>query len=457
MVSTPHSHFPGISWPAIGDMPTAQAMALQFQLQQSQWFSPEDIRALQFEQLGQLVSHAYRHSPFYREAYQSAGVRPKRCFDQTSWSKLPIIKRQQIQTAGKSLNCRQLPDGHAAAGSVTTSGSTGMSVTVAQTAVSQLFWRAFTLRDHLWHRRDLTGRLASIRNVSNGKGEPPNGTVFKAWGASTSAVYRSGPSHVLNIHANVDQQLDWLSKLSANYLLTYPSNLLAMVERAHERGMSPPPLSQIITMGEIVTPQLRDVVREYWQLPIKDIYSCQETGYLALQCPEHEHYHVQSENVLLEVLDENDQPCLPGEVGRVVVSSLNNYATPLIRYELGDYAEVGAPCSCGRGQPVLKRVMGRVRNMLVLPDGSKRWPYVGSGLYRNVADIRQFQLIQTAREQIEVHLACRPLSSEQRLRLTEVIQEALLYPFRLSFHYHNEIKRTTGGKFEDFICRIDTP
>ena len=89
------------------------------------------------------------------------------------------------------------------------------------------------------------------------------------------------------------------------------------------------------------------------------MYTCQEAGYLALQCPDYPHFHVQSENVLLEVVDDVGQPCGPGEVGRVLITSLNNFATPLIRYELGDYAEVGAPCPCGRGLPVLKRIMGR--------------------------------------------------------------------------------------------------
>jgi phenylacetate-coenzyme A ligase PaaK-like adenylate-forming protein len=61
----------------------------------------------------------------------------------------------------------------------------------------------------------------------------------------------------------------------------------------------------------------------------------------------------------VEVLDEEGRPCAPGETGRVVATSLNNFAMPLIRYETGDTAEVGAPCPCGRGLPVLTRIMGR--------------------------------------------------------------------------------------------------
>jgi phenylacetate-CoA ligase len=88
------------------------------------------------------------------------------------------------------------------------------------------------------------------------------------------------------------------------------------------------------------------------------MYSANETGYLALQCPLSGHYHVQSETVLVEVLDEVGRACRPGETGAVVVTPLQNFAMPLLRYSLGDFAEVGSPCACGRHLPVLKEILG---------------------------------------------------------------------------------------------------
>ena len=107
------------------------------------------------------------------------------------------------------------------------------------------------------------------------------------------------------------------------------------------------------------------------------MYSAAEAGYLALQCPQQEHYHIQSESALVEVLDEAGNPCRPGETGTMVVTPLHNFAMPLIRYAIGDIAEVGAPCACGRGLPVLARLLGRVRQMLVLPSGARRYGNVG--------------------------------------------------------------------------------
>ena len=121
-------------------------------------------------------------------------------------------------------------------------------------------------------------------------------------------------------------------------------------------------------------PELRAACRDLWGVPLHDVYSANELGYIALQCPESEQYHVMSECALVEVIDGDGRPCRPGETGRLVLSSLHNYAMPLLRYEIGDYAEVGDQCPCGRGLPLLNRIAGRERNMLVLPDGRQHWP-----------------------------------------------------------------------------------
>ena len=78
------------------------------------------------------------------------------------------------------------------------------------------------------------------------------------------------------------------------------------------------------------------------------MYRTQETGYIALQCPDSENYRIQSECALVEILDAEGVPCQAGEIGRVVVTPLRNFATPFLRYDIGNYAEEGAPCPCCR-------------------------------------------------------------------------------------------------------------
>jgi phenylacetate-CoA ligase len=154
-------------------------------------------------------------------------------------------------------------------------------------------------------------------------------------------------------------------------------------------------------------------------------------------------------------VDESGRPCGPGETGKVVATALHNYATPLIRYEIGDYAEVGDACPCGRGLPVLNRVVGRVRNMLTLPNGKRFWPSLGDSGYTDVAPIEQFQFIQKTLEDIEIKLvARRPLTREEDQNLRTLIWSRLGHPFNLTFSYHTEIPRSAGGKYEDFKSEL---
>jgi len=134
---------------------------------------------------------------------------------------------------------------------------------------------------------------------------------------------------------------------------------------------------------------------------------------IAIQCPENDHYHVQAENLYVEVINEDGAPCRPGEIGRMVLSDLHNFTTPMIRYEIGDYAEVGEACAYGRGLPVLNRTAGRVRNMLTLPSGDKFWPSFPEGEMMPIALIRQFQVIQHDLERVEAKLVtARTLSGD---------------------------------------------
>lgn len=440
-------------WPAIPGPAAASALAVLHQLEQSQWLRPAELQALQFRQLRPLAAQAAK-LPFYRDRLAEAGWRPGQELTPEQWQRLPVLTRSDLQ--GHDLRCPSVPKAHGGLTRSTTSGSTGQPVAVTGTELTNFFWRVFTLREHLWHRRDLAGKLAAIRANLGKEPLPAGGAFHPGWGPATDRIFRTGPSAVLDIASEVGRQWEWLCRLQPDYLLTYPSNLAALTDWRQRDGRRLAGLREVRTMGETVTPRLRQLCREVWQAKLVDVYTSQEVGYMALQCPEHEHYHIQAENVLLEVLADDGTPCGPGESGRVVVTALHNFAAPLLRYEIRDYAEVGPPCPCGRGLPVLKRLLGRQRNMLRLPTGGHRWPLFGFAGWGEVAEIRQFQFIQTGLDEIAAKLAvAQPLTPEQEGRLAAIINESLGYPFRFTFTYVAEIPQGPGGKYEEFISRLD--
>jgi phenylacetate-CoA ligase len=260
---------------------------------------------------------------------------------------------------------------------------------------------------------------------------------------------------MLSIGSRVEEQLDWLQRRQPDYLLIYPSALRDLLLLCRAEGITFPKLREVRTLSEALPASTRELCREVWGLPIVDMYSTQEAGYLALQCPDHAHYHVQSEAVLLEVIDEAGKPCAPGDVGEVVVTPLTNFAMPMIRYAVGDTAEVGEACPCGRGLPVLKRILGRNRDMLVYPDGRKAWALMGEFNYTQFPEIRQFQVVQHAVDDLEMKLvADRRLTGIEEAKLIEWVRYRSQHDFPIRVTYHEEIPRGPGGKFHDFRCDI---
>ncbi len=447
-VPIPKSGRSGIYWPAMPRHVDATVLALQYQLEQSQWWPAETLVEHQLRQLEPLLAHAARTVPFYRDRLGVLAGTRRGDLTMDLFRRLPLLRRTDIQEAEAALVSRRPPKDHGKVSDISTSGSTGRPITVKGTEITALFLRALNLRYHLWHGRDFSGKTARITGAvpSTDSGKPV------AWVPG----YHSGPMVSFDATRPTVEQLAWLEQVNSDYLLTYPSNLLSLLQHCEKTGVRFPDLREVATMGEVLEPEVRAACERVWGIPVVDAYSAQEVGIVALQCPEHQHYHVQAESVLVEILDNDGKPCPPGEVGRLVVTDLHNFATPLIRYGLGDYAEAGGPCPCGRGLPVIRRILGRVRNMATLPSGEKFWPRFYSDDLAGIAPVRQVQLVQRSVHDIDVRLVvARALTGDEEERLKSVILEYLGHPFTLRFTYVDEIPRSASGKYEDFLSVID--
>lgn len=136
----PKSVMPQVLWPAIPSANGAMLLAMQFQLQQTQWWPGPRLRAHQFKQVGALVRHAYRHVPFYRRHFDQVGFDPQRDDVAEAWAHLPILNREQVQEAGEALVSASTPAEHGAISKTQTSGSTGRPVTVYRTQLCTFMW-----------------------------------------------------------------------------------------------------------------------------------------------------------------------------------------------------------------------------------------------------------------------------------------------------------------------------
>jgi phenylacetate-CoA ligase len=168
--------------------------------------------------------------------------------------------------------------------------------------------------------------------------------------------------------------------------------------------------------SEMILDSDRKAVSEAFRCPVYDEYSSVEMGPIANMCS-HGNMHTFSDNVILEILDSHGQPCAPGERGEIVLTALNSFAMPFIRYRIGDYASYSEnSCMCGLPFPVINSVEGRKDDSFNLKNGNAipAWkiyevverPLEDYGMDKMV--LKDFFLIQKKTDQAEFHYVKGP-------------------------------------------------
>ncbi|MDZ7828890.1 MAG: hypothetical protein U5K33_05190 [Halofilum sp. (in: g-proteobacteria)] len=443
----------GILSPAVLEPKGAQLVAVLHQLLESERAPAEEVAAARDRQLATLLEHAWNTAPAWRRRLEAAGYQPGTAPDTATWQAIAPLERADLQSGETGFASEAPPASHGSVYRMHSSGSTGSPVETLGTDVTRLFWQAVTLRDHVRHGRDFSRAFAAVRPDRLEKGQRE--AHLPDWGPPVRHVSESGPSAALHSSVPIDEQAAWLRRQQPAYLLSFPSNLRELARELDRTGGPWPELVEIRTAGETVTGTLRGEIREWLGFELADTYSSQEVGVLAQQVPGKASYLVESETMHIDVVHDDGTPCAPGEIGRVLVTSLQNFAFPTIRYAVGDYAEVGEPDPDYPGLPVLNRVVGRWRNMVVSPEGRRWWPSFPVDIWEEAGDVRQFRLEQTAPGAIDVLLVMgEPLTDAMQRQLVGSLHRTLGYPFDLNFRVVEEIPRSPSGKYEDFISRM---
>jgi phenylacetate-CoA ligase len=451
-----------VSFPALMGGQAAELMALLRQFDASQHWPADRMAAAQAGQLRLLLAQAMT-IPFHAARLRSGGLATLPQDDAAlwaAWRRLPPLRRRDLQEQGQALHAPSPPAAHGPVTEVASGGSTGQPVRVRKAALERQLWLALQLREEEWNRENPLATIARLRGIPSGlpaelaaQARSPQGLMLPDWGPPATLLWRTGPIGLLDSQLPVALQADYVARLGAEYLFMFPSSLRVLLQHCRDHGIRFPALRSVWTLSEAVEPELRALCREVLGVRIVDNYSSAETGYIALQCPASDAYHVMAETVLLEVVDEHGAPCPPGATGRVLVTPLHNFAMPLLRYEIGDEAEWAEGCPCGRTLPVLARIHGRILDHLVLPDGSRKRPSVQHYDLSRIAPLREFQMVQTSRETIEMRMVvARLLDAGEEAAVHAALVKSFGAGFRYELRFMDAIPRTPAGKLRPFLC-----
>jgi len=427
--------------------PREQVKRIYTGLDRSQWFTAEQLEEIQNSELGRLVLHHYQTSPWFKQRLDQQNLTPIDISTVEGLKRLIPMTKRDIQDAGENFLSKNLPVQHRPTTEAKTSGRTGEPITVVKTRINQLIYWAMGLRDHEWHQRNFSLPLTSVRANSLEYIETDS------WGGVVSMFFKTGPGQAIPLNWPIETQLELLEKFKPEALIVHAGVLAAYCTHWDRYGYNLK-LKSIRNIGESVNDILRGEVLRITGCHLEDLYSSSEVGCISIECPHSHQHHVMSETLVVEVLDDNNMACQPGEIGRVVVTDLYNTASPLIRYDIGDLAQVGNPCGCGRHLPTLKRILGRRRGLFVRRDGTRFWPVAGQYSASRIVPIRQWQIIQHTLDDIEYKLVTDdPLTEEQHDQLLAVFKEKLQYPNIKIVEYRDSLP--IDGKYEESICLVE--
>lgn len=162
----------------------------------------------QFRQIQLLLRHAFATVPYYRAHTSEWGIDLDQVITPEILRRhIPILTRAKIQELGNDLLSDSIPEAHGKQSEVLTSGSTGRPIRVVKNELSETFWNALTVRDHLWHR-DPNLKLANIRPLPGNTALYPEGKLWDNWGGIWAHAFATGPSGLLNIGTPIADQVE---------------------------------------------------------------------------------------------------------------------------------------------------------------------------------------------------------------------------------------------------------
>jgi phenylacetate-CoA ligase len=410
-------------------------------LEESQWWSQSQLKEYQWKKLKTILSFAFEKNPYYREKFIEFGVHPANLKDFSDFTKVPLLNKRDILT-GLS---RFISDGYILKDLKRdmTSGSTGMNMPFYIDKNSIDYKKSAVLRNMRWYDSADGDRRITIWGSPIGASKKE-----KIVNALRNSLLRD---YFISSYAMTDETMveivNKIKRLRPKVIVGYVSALKILAEFMQINRISDVQVEAIIPAAETLFEYQRELFERVFHGKVYNRYGSREFSGIAHECNYHHGMHINVENLYLEVLKDG-QPAPPGQIGEIVITDLENFGMPFIRYRIEDLGVLQQePCKCGRGLPLLDSVEGRVYDVIRCPNGSVQTGTFFCKLTRSVPGIREFQVIQESFNRIRLKLVAddnfRPASTSF---ITATIKKYCGEKMEIDFDLVKTIEPLRSGK-----------
>ena len=348
--------------------------------------SKEEIKEFQNRELRKMMKYLHLHSKFYREMFEKEGIDYKEIKTIDDLQKIPVTTKDDLQKRNRDFQCvedRKIID------YVTTSGTLGEPVTFAMTDkdLERLAYNEYisfscaqTTEDDIYQLM-LTLDKRFLAGIAYYMGLRKHG----------AGIVRVGPG-------SPQLQFDSIRRFHPTALVTVPSFIPRLMDYAEAQGidLTKTSIRKAVCIGEPIRNTdfslntLGRRIKEKWDIELYSTYASTEMGTAFTECEMGKGGHHHPELIIVEFLDENNNPVGPGEAGEVCITTLGVEAMPLLRFKTGDICHhYDEPCECGRNTIRLGPVIGR-RQQMIKFKGTSLYPPAFYDVLNEIEEVKNY-------------------------------------------------------------------
>ncbi len=322
-----------------------------YSLNKSQWLSIAEVKNIQNVKLKNLVKHAYANVVFYNKLFKKARITPNDIQTVEDIYKIPIISREELRASRLSeILSKRVNPGECIR--YRTSGTTKEPLDIYLNKNEEISQGALYLRMLFANGYKCTDKLVIlthpqfiIRNIKK--------RIFQRLGIFNVDF--------VSIFENPKKQLKKIIEIKADIIRGYTSCIKGIAREILEQGIKEISPSSVFCTSEFLSKEDRSFIEIAFKTKVFDYYSSSESGLIAWECKERAGYHINSDSLIVEFLKE-EKKALPEEKAEVVITNLNSFTMPFIRYRTGDLAILSLKfCPCARSLPLISSILGRTR------------------------------------------------------------------------------------------------
>lgn len=418
-------------------------------LEQSQWFSPEQLAQLQLQRLREFLLRIGSDVPYYRDLFKTLNFDPASVRAVTDIQRLPLTGKADIRA-----NTAQLKSEKAGPlEQFSTGGSTGEPL---------IFYRG---KERVSH--DVAAKWRATRWWDVDIGDPE----IVVWGSPIELGSQDRVrllrdkflrTELLSAfemsNANLLQFTQRLRQVKPRMLFGYPSSLALMADYVTSNGYKVDDLGikVVFVTSERLYDHQRASIEQAFGAPVANGYGGRDAGFIAHQCPEGG-MHITAEDILVEIIGESGEVLPTGERGEIVITHMSTAEFPFVRYRTGDVGSLStAQCACGRGLPLLAEIDGRSTDFVRAADGTVLHGLALIYVIRELPEIEEFKIIQETLSHITVQLVTSSSNTQElEATVTEQFRRRLGDSLTVSFEYVSKIEREASGKFRYVVSKLE--